>query len=403
MNGDTTEEAAKDESAARPVAVPLPQRNPLAIRLRSRHIAPEPPPGGWVETVAAPKARPAKGKTGCVLVATMRDEGPFLLEWLAHHQAIGVDHFLIFTNDCTDGTDSMLDRLDALGIVTHVRNKVREGGVPHQDALNAARNHPLVRKSDWIIHIDADEFINIHVGNGTLEDLTNATGDANFIAMTWRLFGSNSISAFVDRPVTEQFQLCAPAFLPKPHTAWGFKTMYRNFGAFRKMGVHRPNKLNEDLRSEIRWVNGSGQPMPPRMIDDGWRSDRVTIGYDLVSLNHYAVRSAEAFLVKRARGRANHASRTLGLNYWVRMDFSSIEETSILRHLPRTKAAVAGLLADREIARLHQAAVDWYRQAILKLKQVPEFAEMYAEIISLKLTDAERIKRSLEILADGDI
>lgn len=54
-------------------------------------------------------ARPREGAT-CI-VSTMKNEGPFILEWIAHHRAIGVDDFLIYTNDCTDGTDRLLDAL----------------------------------------------------------------------------------------------------------------------------------------------------------------------------------------------------------------------------------------------------------------------------------------------------
>ena len=54
------------------------------------------------------------------LVTTMRNEGPYLLEWIAHHRAAGVSDFLIYTNDCDDGTDALLDVLAAAEIITHV-------------------------------------------------------------------------------------------------------------------------------------------------------------------------------------------------------------------------------------------------------------------------------------------
>ena len=47
-----------------------------------------------------------------LVLSTMKNEGPFVLEWVAHHRAIGFDGFVIFSNDCTDGTDRILDRLD---------------------------------------------------------------------------------------------------------------------------------------------------------------------------------------------------------------------------------------------------------------------------------------------------
>ena len=55
------------------------------------------------------------------LVTTMRNEGPHLLEWIAHHQAIGVTDFVIYTNECEDGTDTLLDLID----VVHIRQKRR--------------------------------------------------------------------------------------------------------------------------------------------------------------------------------------------------------------------------------------------------------------------------------------
>ena len=51
-----------------------------------------------------------------LIVSTMKNEAPYILEWVAYHKAIGFDAFLIYTNDCTAGTDFMLDRLEELGV-----------------------------------------------------------------------------------------------------------------------------------------------------------------------------------------------------------------------------------------------------------------------------------------------
>ena len=55
-------------------------------------------------------------------ITTVKNEAAFVLEWLAHHRAVGFTDFLVFSNDCTDGTDALLDRLAELGHLTHVRN-----------------------------------------------------------------------------------------------------------------------------------------------------------------------------------------------------------------------------------------------------------------------------------------
>ena len=66
---------------------------------------------------------------------TMKNEGPYMLEWVAFHKSIGVDHFLIFTNNCEDGTDDIARRLQDLGLATHVPNEVKDGGNPQHQML----------------------------------------------------------------------------------------------------------------------------------------------------------------------------------------------------------------------------------------------------------------------------
>ncbi len=89
---------------------------------------------------------------------------------------------------------------------------------------------------------------------------------------------------------------------------------------------------------------------------NAWRSTAETYGYDLVALNHYAVRSAESFLVKRDRGRVNHVDRDQGLAYWFRMNNNAEEDLSIQADAAcRCEAELAALMADPEIAAMHDA------------------------------------------------
>ena len=41
-------------------------------------------------------------------VTTLRNEAPFIVEWVAHMRAIGVTDLLVYTNDCDDGTEALL-------------------------------------------------------------------------------------------------------------------------------------------------------------------------------------------------------------------------------------------------------------------------------------------------------
>ncbi|MCB1331900.1 MAG: glycosyltransferase family 2 protein, partial [Maritimibacter sp.] len=55
----------------------------------------------------APMRLLPEGNSGNVIVGCMKDEAPYILEWIAYHRMIGVDNFLIYTNGCSDGTDAL--------------------------------------------------------------------------------------------------------------------------------------------------------------------------------------------------------------------------------------------------------------------------------------------------------
>lgn len=373
------------------------------VKLQNSPFAPHNRIGRVNETVqgpdfatTAPRTLPA-GNTGRVIVGCMKNEGPYILEWVAYHRAVGFDNFLIYTNGCEDGTTEILDRLMALGIVEHRNNDNWSGNSPQQFALDNALEEPVIRNAEWIAHIDVDEFVNIRAGNGTLDDAFAAAPDATNFAMTWRLFGHNGVLALEDRPVIEQFDTCAPKYCPKPHTVWGFKTMFRNIGAYEKISCHRPNKLADGFEDRVKWVNGSGQDMTSEAIKNGWRSSKKSIGYDLIQLNHYALRSAESYLIKRQRGRALHVDRNIGINYWIRMDWCDHRDVTIKRNLTRLRAEMDRLLADPVLKDWHAKAFDWHRAKALELHGNPEFEDLYQQALTLKLTETERVAYALAL------
>jgi len=342
------------------------------------------------EPRALPVPAVAAGRT-CI-VTTMKNEGPFILEWLAYHRAIGVDDFLIYTNDCTDGTDRLLDLLQDRGVVQHRDNPYRQTPLkPQHAALQAAEEEAVVRASGWVICMDVDEFINVRIADGTLPALYAAMGEANMIALTWRLFGNADVAGYDDRFILDQFALAAPELVRKPHQAWGFKTLFRNIDIYKKLGVHRPKGLKPDLWDQVHWLNGSGQPMPREMFRNGWRSSTETYGYDWVQLNHYACRSAESFLVKRDRGRVNHVDRDQGLNYWFRMNHNAVEDRTIQRMRPALAREWARLMADPAISAAHAACVAAHRTRIAALRADPRHEAFYAELTGDRMRGLSRI------------
>ncbi|PIE10901.1 MAG: glycosyl transferase family 2 [Rhodobacterales bacterium] len=386
---------------ARKIMPPLAQQN--FEKLRDSSFAPHNRMGAVNEEELAaaytelPPRKLPDGKSGNVIVGCMKNEAPYIVEWVAYHRAMGVDNFLIYTNDCSDGTSEILDRIQEMGVLQHRNNDNWKGNSPQQYALNQALKEPVIVNADWIIHIDVDEFINVRTGNGTLDDFFKAVPDATNVAMTWRLFGHNGVTDLSDEFVIEQFDTCAPKFCPKPHTVWGFKTMFKNIGAYEKISCHRPNKLDESFKSRVKWVNGSGKDMTREAAEKGWRSSKKSIGYDLIQLNHYALRSAESFLIKRQRGRALHVDRSIGLNYWIRMDWSDFRDITIKRNTPRLRAEYDRLMADTELRKWHEKGRAWHRAKADELHAMPEFQDLYQQALEVKLTETERVAYALAL------
>lgn len=324
-------------------------------------------------------------------ILTVRNEGAFLLEWLAHHQVCGFTDFLVFSNDCTDGTDAMLDRLHALGLLTHLRNNGPHTEGPQWAALKTADKHPLVRSADWILVCDIDEFVNIHVGDHSLSALLNALPDATAIPLTWRLFGNAGQIRFQDRPVTASFTRAAPAVLHWPWRAAMFKTLFRNDGSYKKLGVHRPR--NPQITDGQRWFDGSGRELPSVFHRSRIFSPLGHDNYQLVQLNHYALGAMESYLVKCDRGRANRDTSSFDMGYWVERNFCDVEDSSISALAPQLAQHLSTLHADSTLGAVHETAVAWRNQRIKQLMQDDAWRSMFGRLMLARpsrcLTEAE--------------
>lgn len=303
--------------------------------------------------------KPVSAHGQLTAVSMMKDEAPYLLEWFAHHMAIGFTDILVYTNDCSDGTDTMLMRLEELGLGYHRVNDIPEGIKPQPSALKYAQVDPVVQASDWLLVFDADEFLSIKYGDGTLDGMLNAAGKAQGIVITWRIFGSGDVVDWSRDPVTEQYLYAAPAEWNK---GWGVKTLFKFDAEYWKLGIHRPKMkakhLKTDYPDSINWLNGSGLPMEDYFKYRGWRSIKRTVGYDWAQMNHYAVKSIDAYAVRKFRGNVNNKKDKYNSDYWSLQDRNEVREDSILRHSAKRRDIFEALLKDPVLNKLHFAALD---------------------------------------------
>ena len=331
----------------------------------------------------------------------MKDEGHSLLEWLAYHRHIGFDRVSVYTNNCNDGTDEMLIRLEEMGLVQHYRNDVPEGKKPQPHALGLATANPDISDTDWLLVMDSDEFVSVKLKRGRISDLIDAIPkEVDGITLTWRFFGSNNLIDWNPGLVTESYTLAAP---DKFRKGWGVKTMFKPFENMR-LGIHRPHvksrrtdpHMARILRDQT-WVNGSGQELPKDFNLSGWRSTKPTLGYKWAEVNHYGVKSYEAYLLRRIRGNVNNKADKYNAAYFSIFDRNEISATNVQRHLRGTKKAMSRWLEDPILRKLQERALEYHRDRVEQLRGTPEYDAWLSELHKASEVPIERLNEVLFI------
>ncbi len=319
-----------------------------------------------------------------VLVVTcMKDEGPFILEWLAWHKAIGVTDFVVFSNDCTDGTDALLDHLDARGDITHLPNPalIAKNAYFQPIALTYVQSMPVFRAADFILSIDVDEFLNVRTGDGTLHALLASVDPFDVLSVCELNHGANAHETFQPGWVTDHF----PAHdTPRPgrwRAKVGVKSLTRLGPRVANIRNHRPD-LNVSPDDAI-WLDGSGNPMSDLAEDPKENGVDSRGKRELVSLEHYALRSVDSFLVKAWRGDVVIKGKQVSNGYFRRRNRNSHRNMDLSMGQTLARAVHKTFEADTTLMRLHDACVSAHQTRIETLKSDPAYTARRQEILDI--------------------
>lgn len=241
-----------------------------------------------------------KSRKRCALIMTARNEGPFLVEWIAYHRAIGFDAIWIYTNDNEDGSTELLEVLAKHRKINVVKSTIGE----RVSAQFKAYEHALLlnrslRQFEWHMFLDADEFLVMDSRYGyslpRFLDSVARLGDPNIacVCFNWFWMGSHGAVSRQTQPLLERFVHGAPATF--------VRSVFKPADAISISRIHKP-----DLRTGAIAINSGMKPVSLESHDIGTE-------YAGGRINHYWNKSFQEFLVKRARGDAGTTYRDVEL------------------------------------------------------------------------------------------
>ncbi len=276
------------------------------------------------------------------LLATMKNEAPFLLEWLAYHKVIGFTRFVIFSNDSTDGTTELLSALHDAGEITHIYHEPTDDVAIVHTVSEKAMSSGLLQTGDWVMWLDADEFLNVHVGGNTVSDLAHfvaAKEKVQGICISWRVFGTGGNSIFRGRFLSDDYDRCQEELGGRTND----KTLFLFDQHTQAVLNHKPLMIPRFWEEGRTFIGSNGD----RMLDTDryvrkWRNGRVPgrisreyTSWYIAQINHYAVRTRALTDLKGERGRIAKAKmlgkKRYGGLYFKTFNQNTGEDRSILR------------------------------------------------------------------------
>lgn len=254
--------------------------------------------------------------------AIFKNEAPFLLEWIAFHKMIGVDHFVLYNNGSDDDGAARIAASPFAPNVTLVDWPERPGQQSaYRDFIS---NH--AKSFTWVAFIDLDEFIHpLHANS--LRDVLRDPRYARFssILLNWLMFGPSGHERRPDRLVIEAYTRRTPI---ADHGNRHVKTLARTAHL---LGVgETPHVFPLQGPS----CDAQGTEIPCHAIQE-------SVCHNVMILNHYYTRSRQDWEIKLLRGRADapdDAAVQYHMGIFDMMAANATEEdTRMSRFVPRLR------------------------------------------------------------------
>lgn len=239
------------------------------------------------------------------ICAIAKNEAPYFSEWIEWHRSRGVEKFYIYDNESTDNILQVLDPYIQTGLVEYAHFPGTAVQLAAYD--DCLRRHRLDCR--WLAIIDIDEFI-VPVRDANIPEFLSRFEDFAAVEINWLCYGSGGQKEKRPGGVMERFKCHAEL---DHELNCHVKTILDPRRVCNMIGCH-----------EAARVSGKTADSHGNVVTENFR--RRQPQHDVIRINHYAVKSFEEFMQKRARGRARGKQRTRPMDYFDRFDLNDICE-----------------------------------------------------------------------------
>ena len=237
------------------------------------------------------------------ICAIAKNEGPYFQEWIEWHRKQGVEKFYIYDNESTDGTREVLEPYIASGLVDYTYFPGQKMQLAAYD--DCFERHRLEMR--WLAIIDLDEFI-VPIKDRSIPEFLHRMEKYPVVEINWLVYGSGGAKKQEPGGVMERFRRHS---LPEHRLNTHVKSIVDPRRVCGMIGCHEAARLSGKA------ADSHGVP-----LTKGFRDRKPQ--QDVIRINHYAIKSYEEFLSKRARGRARTNSLR-DMNYFDAYDLNELE------------------------------------------------------------------------------
>lgn len=263
----------------------------------------------------------AREKATLSVCAIMKNEGPYLVEWLEFHKLVGVERFYLYNNNSTDNTVNILDVYTDRGEVI-LHDWPLEINQQLKAYTHCLKNYKT--ESEWIAFIDLDEFL-FPTEKDNLQEILEEFVGYSGIGVNWLMFGTSNHEKKTKGLQIENYTKRAKNNYA-PNKA--IKSIVNSSKTIRPLNPHH------FLHSKGRLVTENKE----RII-----GHRKTKSHSVkkIRINHYFTRSKEESREKMMRGRAdNNKKRSWSQFESADYTMNKVKDLTIQRFLPQLRVSI---------------------------------------------------------------